>query len=223
MPVTPEEFAERYPRLYHMAARDSWPSIRRHGLLSTTALLDLFEIEGDDRVRLEESHRPESIAIHHPEHGEAVIRDQKPMRHSDLERALQDGLTPVEWYRILNGHVFLWPTEERLGRMLNARAYRDSEHLVLTVDTAGLIDAHSDTIRLSRLNSGATRPMAHPRGRDCFLPMVDYPFHDRLRRGLDPVAEVAVLRSVPDIFEIVSLVEIRRARESRTELDGWDG
>jgi hypothetical protein len=32
-----------------MAEAGSWPSIKRHGLLSTTALLDLFEIPAPDR------------------------------------------------------------------------------------------------------------------------------------------------------------------------------
>ena len=31
-----------YPRLYHMATAGSWPSLRERGLLSTTALLELF-------------------------------------------------------------------------------------------------------------------------------------------------------------------------------------
>ena len=43
---------ELYPRLYHMAHAGSWPMIQRHGLLSTTALLDLFEIGGERRFAL---------------------------------------------------------------------------------------------------------------------------------------------------------------------------
>lgn len=34
----------RYPRLYHMAERDTWPSIRDRGLLSTSAVLDKFSV-----------------------------------------------------------------------------------------------------------------------------------------------------------------------------------
>jgi len=63
-----------------MAEAGSWPSIRRHGLLSTSALLDLFEVTGVERVRLESQRRPETVKIEHPEHGEALIRDQKPLR-----------------------------------------------------------------------------------------------------------------------------------------------
>ena len=45
--LTPEYLAQRWPRLYHMAEAGSWESVKRHGLLSTTALLDLFEVSGD--------------------------------------------------------------------------------------------------------------------------------------------------------------------------------
>ena len=39
-----------YPPLYHMAAEGSWPSIQRHGLLSTSALLDLYEVCGPSEL-----------------------------------------------------------------------------------------------------------------------------------------------------------------------------
>jgi hypothetical protein len=35
-----------------MAEVDSWPSIRHHGLLSTSALLELFEMTGAERLGL---------------------------------------------------------------------------------------------------------------------------------------------------------------------------
>ena len=41
--MTIDEFVNRHPYLYHMAEGDAWKSIERHGLRSTTALLDLFE------------------------------------------------------------------------------------------------------------------------------------------------------------------------------------
>jgi hypothetical protein len=47
--------ARFYPRLFHMSHSGSWPSIQQHGLLSTTALLDLFEVKGKERESLEEN------------------------------------------------------------------------------------------------------------------------------------------------------------------------
>ena len=40
-----------------MAADGAWPQILRHGLLSTSAILDLLGVSGDRRHRLEEDGR----------------------------------------------------------------------------------------------------------------------------------------------------------------------
>ena len=61
-----ERFSDRYPRLYHMAESGSWCSVREHGLLSTSALLDLFEISGSKRREIESEWRPNIVPIGHP-------------------------------------------------------------------------------------------------------------------------------------------------------------
>ena len=203
MPVSESVLADLYPRLYHMAERGSWPSICQHGLLSTSALLDLYEVDGEQRAQLEAAHRPESVEISHPRHGRAVIRDQKPMDDRGLRRALTDGLTPAEWYRILNDKVFFWLTEKRLNTLLGARAYRKLRHDVLVVDTRKLLSKHAQRVVLSPMNSGATKPMPFKRGRSTFLAMDEYPFDERKSSGKDPVAELAVRGSVPDISNFV--------------------
>lgn len=208
--ITTEGLAAEFPKLYHMAEEGSWDSIRRHGLLSTSALLDLFEVRGAARTAIESCHRPESVPIKHPVHGTAVIRDQKPMSDKGLEKALLDGLTPRQWYELLNRQVFFWVREQRLRTLLAARAYRDKRHLVLTIDTARLLARHAERIVLSPYNSGATKPNPFPRGRDTFLPMQQYPYLDwRKARGRqNAVVELAVLRGVPDIVEFIERVEL---------------
>ena len=192
-----------------MAEGGSWESISEHGLLSTSALLDLFEYEGEERVRIEARHRPTSIPISHEQFGLAVIRDQKPMSDSGIERCAE-GFTPAEWYRLLNGKVFFWATKERLLRMLNAGAYKNSAHDVLIVDTRQLVSRHAERMTLSPMNSGATKPFPHPRGANTFLPIDEYPFdHWRLKRGRqgDPLVEVAVEHGVPDVSDFVVRVQ----------------
>lgn len=88
-----------------MAEAHSWRLIAKFGLLSTSALLDLFEITGAERDAIESARRPESVAIHHPVHGTAWIRDNKPIIDSVLRRTLV-GMTEAEFYRTLNGRVF---------------------------------------------------------------------------------------------------------------------
>jgi hypothetical protein len=203
--LTTGDLATLYPWLYHMAEAGSWDGIVRHGLLSTSALLDLFEVRGREREQIEEMHRADSVTIMHPVHGTAVIRDQKPMDDAGLRRALLDGISPREWYKVLNGNVFFWTSAERLNRLLSARAYRTRRQLVLKVRTAELLAKHADHVLLSPMNSGATKPFPHPRGKDTFLPIKDYPLEHwkRLRRNGEWVVELLVSAGVPDILRFV--------------------
>jgi hypothetical protein len=207
VPITPDLFVELYPRLYHMAEEGTWESIRDRGLLSTSALLDLFEINGDERFVIESQHRPESIVIEHRIYGRAVIRDQKPMRETSLRNCLI-GMTPREWYELLNRKVFFWPTRERLIGLLAAKAYRDRTHCVLTIDTQRIFEAQLNGVRLSPINSGSTIYNPQPRGRHTFFLPEDYPYEERrkMRGVLNAVAELCVDYGVPDITTVVSRV-----------------
>ncbi len=53
-----EELITDCPTLYHMAERGSWESIKRYGLLSTSALLDHYAVEPPKRTEIESRHRP---------------------------------------------------------------------------------------------------------------------------------------------------------------------
>lgn len=199
------------PHLYHMAMRQSWPSIQKHGLLPTEALLDLWEVGGEVRTELTTRRRPKSVAISHAVHGQAVVRDQIPMHDHHLAKCLRDGLTPIDWHKRLNERVFFWLTEQRLERLLCAGAYRVDEHVVLKVDTRSLIEAHRGTIELSPMNSGCTMPFPHPRGADTFLPIDKYPYAlwRSKRRASEAVVELTVIGGVPDIQAHVTEVSIR--------------
>ena len=105
--MTVEELCAVYPRLYHMAEAAAWPSIQRHGLLSTSALLDLYEVSEPERGRIERTRRPDAVPIVHVRHGTLFINDQRPMTDASLGRALI-GMTPSEWYALLNARVFFW-------------------------------------------------------------------------------------------------------------------
>ena len=203
------------PSLFHMAERGSWPSIRRHGLLSTSALLDALHVVGAQRRRIERQRRPESVALSHPGFGHAVIRDQKPMDDAGLRRCLQDGVTVEEWYQLLNSQVFFWLTEDRVYRLLTASAYRDLEHDVLEIDARALVERYREAIRLCPMNSGCTKPMPHPRGRGTFKSIEDYPYDRwrRTRRRGERVVELAVARAVPDVWHYVRRVTVMKGKE----------
>lgn len=197
-----DRLIRRFPRLYHMASFDSWPSIDRHGLLSTSALLDLFEVRGTERAAIESQWRPHSITIEHPVHGRALVRDQIPLRRPEhLAERLTGGLTPNDWYRLLNKHVFFWVDEAHLAGLLGARAYRDSPQTVLTVDTRRLVERHRERVRLSSINSGSLLRGGALRGPETLRALADY---DR-----PYVIELCVLNGVPDIDQLALSVEHR--------------
>jgi hypothetical protein len=199
---------KRYPQLYHMAEVDTWPSIRQHGLLSASEVLR--RAGRADAMRSE--FRLEKVSVQVPRMGHIVLRDQKPMSPERLRIALTDETTPEEWYQLINDRVFLWAREERLLRLLNAREYRNLDHDVLTIDTASLLAAHAGRISLCPMNSGNTLPVPHPRGRDAFRRIVDYP----TRKSGRPVKEVVEVTVDDHVLDVAThVVAVRRMRGAR--------
>lgn len=191
-----EDFAVRYPILYHMAEAGSWPNIKRDGLLSTSALLDKFEVRGERRRAIESACRTEMVRLYHPEYGTVFIRDNKPMHEDVLRQCLTD-MTPREWYETLNRRVFFWVDRKRLQKLLGAKAYRGRQHHVLEADTAELLRRHAENVTLSSINSGAPfNPRPAPRGPETFRRITEHPSNKT-------VVELAVDYAVPDIAELV--------------------
>ncbi|MFG0252747.1 MAG: DUF7002 family protein, partial [Phycisphaerales bacterium JB038] len=135
-----------YPRLFHIAEHDAWPSIRRYGLLSTSALLELFEIAEPRRSQLLEHRRDASVVINHPVHGRATVRDNLPLHEGKLAACLTD-MTVEAFMRRVNEHVFFWPNMARLDSLFNAAAYASRRHLILELDAPSLIAAHEHSVR----------------------------------------------------------------------------
>jgi len=202
--LSADYIAERWPRLFHMAESGSWAAIAQEGLLSTSALLDRFEVRGRERVAIESRRRSEAVQIHHPTLGSAWIRDNKPINETVLRRTLS-GMDLARWYETLNGRVFFWLTRERLDRLRRARPYRERPHDILTIDTAALLRSHGEEVELAHLNTGAVhRGANYPRGAGTFRRIGDYPWRQRLAVSpREPIVEVTVPYAVPDITDLV--------------------
>lgn len=206
-----EDFFSLHPKLYHMAWEGAWPSIAKNGLLSTEALLDLFAYSGKARTDILAEHRAECVAISHPEHGEAVIRDQKPMNDTKLSRCLTGGMTPADWYRLLNGKVFFWTTPERLFKLVCAGPYRQHKHCILTLDTRKLVADYKQQITFAPINTGATFTDGTPRGRETFTRFEEFPYDAYRRKGRkrnDVFVELTVDYKVNDIMRYVESAAI---------------
>lgn len=201
--MTPEELAKKHPKLYHVTESGASQNIQRHGLLSTSRLLDLFEIPYLQRVNIETQRRPVPIVLDHPNHGRVTINDNTPLIETALRRCLDDSLIPSDWLRILNARVFFWASEESLSRLLNARLNRNKVKEVLVVNTLSLARAHAKSIELSAINSGVTFRRAARRGLSTFTPMMKYSYLEwvKLRGGRDKIQEVTVLDGVYDITD----------------------
>lgn len=206
--MTEQELIDTYPRLYHMAHQGAWPAIQDRGLMSSAALVDDYEVEGQDRDRLLRTRRPNSVPLTHPDRIGAVIRDQKPMNDRALEKCLDVGVTPSDWYALLNSRTFFWLSRDRIWKLLRARAYRDLAQTVLTIDTASLVAANRDRIWLSPINSGATLYKPQPRGLGTFMRVNDFPFAERAvkRKPASNVVELLVDHFVPDVQKHVLAV-----------------
>lgn len=220
---TIEWMARRWPYAYHVAHSDSLESILSRGLLSTQRLLDVVGVDEITRREILRCHRPEHVEIEDERFGRVTIRDQKPMDDKGLRRCLPSHLSPSDWYELLNGRVFFWLTCKRLSTFLNAAAYRDKEHLVLTVDTRKLVMGEYDRVELSSMNSGATKPMANERDESIFAHISEYPwdYGDRRRARQEIAVELCVRDGVPDIRQYLVGANVMRGDTVLAEVD-WE-
>ncbi len=218
--MTEDELIKRHPALYHMSSDGSWPSIRAHGLLSVSRLLDHYGITGAVRTAIESERRPQCVKLTHESLPDAVIRDNKPMHEAGLLRCLQGGMTPCQWYELLNRKSFFWTERERLDRLLGAKAYRNDPQIVISVDTESLLSHYRDAVLLSPINSGATLYIPQPRGPKTFLPVEEYPSDNgKIGSKTRPkIVEFVVEGGVPDVAKFVQRVE--RIHNGETEIIG---
>lgn len=197
--MSPEQFSKRYPCLYHVTTPGAWVNIKKHGLWSTSYILDRLEIRGIHRAHIETERRASEIPLEHTCYGRIIINDNQPLSEQVLRNCLNDGLTPADWLRILNARVFFWPNKEKLERLLAARFNRNRQREVIVVDTLSLMRKHAERIELSYINSGATIRKAARRGLDTFIPLLQ--INKGYRMDYNRVCEVVVRDFINDITD----------------------
>lgn len=201
--MSPEDLSERHPRLYHVTEPGAWLNIKKNGLLSTSYILNMFNVGIEQRTIIETKPRPSSILLEHPLHGCVILNDNIPLSEKALAKCLDHNLLPADWLRILNSRVFFWASEEGLNRLLNAKLNRTRAREILIVDTLSLAKAHAERIEICPINSGATLRKAARRGLNTFTPLLEHSFNDwsRLRGRRDEILEITVKDHVIDIAE----------------------
>jgi hypothetical protein len=193
-------------RAYHLAEESNWPSIQRHGLLSATRLLRAAGLTGAERRRLERAQRPDHTELPSGVH----IRDQRPMPADALARCLS-GMSPAEWYAMVNARVFFWFDPERMNRQRAACGLRPQ--VVLVVDAPALSAAHADRVALTPINTGNARRRPARRGAATFVPLSAWQHSGwageaeglgiRPRQNSHRPVELTVRDAVPDIMRFV--------------------
>jgi len=191
--------------LYHMAEDGSWPNISRIGLLSTSALLTLYKYTGSEREQYESKWRPHRMSISCDDMEDAWLRDQIPMPPQELEKCLQGGMKPIEWYELINKRIFFWTTWKSLEIFLAAKEYKNKPQTIIKVNTKLLLDKCADLVTLSSINSGSTyydpNKYTKPRNRglETFQAIGEY--------NAPWIAELVVENGVSDIQDLTVSVE----------------
>jgi len=133
--------------VFHLADEANWPSIEKRGLLPAEALISEAQEARPDGLSLNCAHRPKHTVLSTGVH----LRDQKPMPPKALASCLV-GLTPPQWYALVNAHVFFWFEPERLNRQRAACEARPQ--VVAIVHTAELLERFAHAAFLTPFNIG---------------------------------------------------------------------
>jgi len=193
-------------RIYHLAEAANWPSIQRDGLLSASRLLKAAELPRIDRERLERTQR-----LTHTELPSRVqLRDQRPMAPAALNRCLC-GMSPSDWYAMINARVFFWLDPDRLNRQKAACEPRPQ--VVIAVDRGALIASYEARVAVTPINTGNARRSPACRGAATFVPWAEWvrsgwasealALGTPLRKRSHRPVELTVLDAVPDLMRFV--------------------
>jgi hypothetical protein len=192
--------------VYHLTEEANLKSIEEKGLLSATRLMGVAGLAKADRRRLEREQR----RAHTELPSGTQIRDQRPMPPRALEGCLV-GLTPADWYALVNARVFFWLDPDRLNRQRAACEPR--AQVVLAVDTTRLIAVYSEQLEVTPINTGNARRKPAVRGAATFVPYATWlksgwaseakALGTPLRRRSHQPVEITVRDAVPDIMRLV--------------------
>jgi hypothetical protein len=191
---------------YHLVDASNWASVQKHGLMSARLLM---EVCGGIEPGAYRNHRPNSQRLA----SGLLIRDQRPMPPKALTRCLASGLTPEDWFELLNSKVFFWLDLERLNRQ--RLACGPSPQVALIVNASRLLMKYNDLATVTPINTGNARRSPALRNFTTFVPykrwLIDR-WADENIPGVRPrprnhrPVELTISEAVPDILDYVIAV-----------------
>jgi hypothetical protein len=188
-------------QVYHLVEATNWTSVQRHGLLCAQELLRLSGLSPAARKQLATTQRRRHTTLS----DQVAIRDQMPMPPDALKKCLI-GMTPAQWYSLLNGMVFFWCDRARLNRQLGACGERPQ--IVLTLDTKRLLARYGHCAAVTPINTGNARRHPALRGRATFVPYMSW-----LASGWRSEAKALSLRERPSSHAPVELTVTDAVRD----------
>ena len=104
--------------------------------------------------------------------------------------------------------------EQRLFGLMEARAYKNQQHCVLTLDTKKLFDDYTDKITLAPLNTGSIFAVGPERGPETFSTLEDFPYGEYAsKRTADNIfVALTVDYGVYNVLNYVDTVHIMKER-----------
>lgn len=176
------DFADRYPRLFHVTRRSALDGIARHGLRPAATFL---EAPGDGANRLAWTSCPG------PDGREVWLRWQG-MRDEVLARRLPPSIEPSQWRGFINTMVFLSPSMKDAEGLRRFPRDEAVDQVILGFETSRLLEAGC-ALRTCAWNNGYPDRANPPRIRAYadYRPISDW-------RPGDKVREVTIAGPVPD-------------------------
>jgi hypothetical protein len=190
---------------FHLAEQDNWPSIQRHGLLPARNLIERAGLNGAARRALERNRREQRTVL--PDG--SVIRDNKPLPVAALQRCLI-GMTPAEWFALLNSKVFFWFDLARLDRQ--RRACGAHPQMLLVFETEILLAKYEAAAAVTPINTGNAMRQAASRGAQTFVPVMDWrrrqwalesAMTGKPRTASHPPVELAIAATLTDALQLM--------------------
>jgi hypothetical protein len=174
--VTPEQFRERCPTIWHVAPAGAWDLIRVDGLRTAQQLIAAADLDRDTRQELLATPRRTAMTLTVGS-GHVTLRDQEPLlRVKDLQSRLNDGLEVADWIRILNSRVYLFTDRAAQKKLLDRYVERDGAQDVLTISPLKLLTTAASRLELSGQNAGAIARKVGPyKGLDTFVSLARFP------------------------------------------------
>ena len=196
------------PQLFHLTAGDAWESIQEHGLRSATWLVRARSLDEERATALLTAPREAVEVIGDPADplGHATLRDQKPLTLSKLER-LVEGITPENYIRLINDRVYFYMKAADVERVRGVRDAEGAPQLLLTLDSRRLLADYQGSVRVAKINTGATIGMQGRRGPRTWLAI------DKFPGRATEVKEFTVLDGISDVTPYLVSAELWNAGE----------